>query len=353
MGNDNFVFTIDPTVEDPGEFGAPIVFTPALHNASTGIASVDDRAYEDAWGRFYSSYSPVFNSKGEVAGIVAVDFDADWYEDKIHQLVWTTAIIIGASIFFGLLLTLLTANRYHGRFVRLSMEMGELSNGIEDLVHEITPEAEIEKEDNEMIREEPTLARDEIAVIGDEIRAMQNKLKERIQYIRSRAYYDSLTGLKNRDAYDDAVEKQDGRIDEGKANFSVVVLDINQLKNINDDYGHEQGDRIIREISKAMKKVFPPEKVYRIGGDEFAAILAGVDQKDNMEALRGLLRELNEKETVLNTDSVEISVSMGSAIYDRERDSRYIDVFKRADTVMYGDKRAFYQNHEDRRKKKE
>jgi sensor histidine kinase regulating citrate/malate metabolism len=55
MGGKKFTFTIDPTVEDPGEFGEPIVYTDALYQASLGIPSVDEKPYEDAWGRFYSA----------------------------------------------------------------------------------------------------------------------------------------------------------------------------------------------------------------------------------------------------------------------------------------------------------
>ena len=83
MGNKRFVFTVDPTIDDPGEFGEPVVYTDALYRASLGEPSVDSEPYEDDWGRFYSAYSPVFNSKHEVAGIVAVDFSADWYDRQI------------------------------------------------------------------------------------------------------------------------------------------------------------------------------------------------------------------------------------------------------------------------------
>jgi len=62
--DDSFVFSVDPTVEDPGEFGSPVVTTPALVAAAHGKSAVDEEAYSDAWGRFYSSYSPVFDSRG-------------------------------------------------------------------------------------------------------------------------------------------------------------------------------------------------------------------------------------------------------------------------------------------------
>lgn len=67
-GDGTFTFGLDPTVEDPGEFGSPIVRTEALEKASKGTPSADEVHYEDAWGSFYSAYSPVYDSKDEVAG---------------------------------------------------------------------------------------------------------------------------------------------------------------------------------------------------------------------------------------------------------------------------------------------
>ena len=95
LGNKNVVITLDPTVSDPAEFGEPIVFTDALYEASFGTSSVDKIAYEDRWGRFYSAYSPVFDSKGNVGGIVAVDFSADWYEEKM-KVYFLTILMISA-----------------------------------------------------------------------------------------------------------------------------------------------------------------------------------------------------------------------------------------------------------------
>ena len=67
MGDGTFTFTIDPDEDDPGEFGSQIETTEALIKASRGTPSVDLIAYEDRWGRFYSAYSPVYDSDGNIA----------------------------------------------------------------------------------------------------------------------------------------------------------------------------------------------------------------------------------------------------------------------------------------------
>lgn len=94
MGDGTFTFTIDPTVADPTEFGEPVEFTDALYAASRGVSAVDEDAYSDRWGRFYTAYSPVFDSSGNIAGIVGVDFEASWYEQQIKRQ-RTTVVIFG------------------------------------------------------------------------------------------------------------------------------------------------------------------------------------------------------------------------------------------------------------------
>ena len=62
----DFVFSVDPTIDDQGEFGEPVVRTKALEKAFAGQAAVDDEPYQDRWGRFYSAYSPVFDKNGKI-----------------------------------------------------------------------------------------------------------------------------------------------------------------------------------------------------------------------------------------------------------------------------------------------
>ena len=99
-----FVFTVDPTIEDPGAFGSPIVYTDALYKASKGTPAVDEEPYSDAWGSFYSAYSPVFDSDGNVAGIVAVDFSAEWYDEQINRQIRTIVVCMIVSLFLSMLL---------------------------------------------------------------------------------------------------------------------------------------------------------------------------------------------------------------------------------------------------------
>ncbi|WP_175560254.1 ATP-binding protein [Butyrivibrio sp. YAB3001] len=80
-----FTISIDPTMESIDEFGAAIETTEALVSASKGVAAAEDYTTTDNWGTFYSAYSPVFDSNGEVAGIIGVDFPKEWYDDQVRE----------------------------------------------------------------------------------------------------------------------------------------------------------------------------------------------------------------------------------------------------------------------------
>ena len=334
MGNGEFVFTVDPDVESPGEFGEHIPYTDALYQASLGVPSVDKEPYVDEWGRFYSAYSPVFDSRNNVAGIVAVDFSADWYERQIFNQLKTTLVISGISLLFAAAIVVMMITRYRKRFVVLFSEMNEVSDGIEILVRETSPGTEIASGSEDGAAQ----SSDEITRLGQKIHSLQNQLSTQIAYVRSMAYVDSLTGLGNRAAYERHVRQLDEDIKAGKAAFAVAIFDINGLKEINDGYGHAKGDSVITEAADHLKRAFGDGSIYRIGGDEFIVIAEGAD----IAVLSGTA-ELVEKQG-------RVSMSRGCATYDPDSDEGFISVFNRADRAMYDDKRAYYLTHEDRRK---
>ena len=111
-GNGTFSFTIDPSSQDPGEFNEPVVATQALKAAATGTPSVDQTPYADNWGRFYSAYSPVFDSRGEIAGIVGVDFNADRYDSRIGSYRTVSLILLIAVLSIGIVLAVLLIHLY-------------------------------------------------------------------------------------------------------------------------------------------------------------------------------------------------------------------------------------------------
>ncbi|MBR3032884.1 MAG: hypothetical protein IKH92_07690, partial [Clostridiales bacterium] len=87
-----FVFIMDTDPVAPGKYGDEVEYTDALAKAGTGKAAVDEKPYTDQWGEFYSAYSPVFDSEGNVAGIVVADFSADWFDGQLASQTRSTII---------------------------------------------------------------------------------------------------------------------------------------------------------------------------------------------------------------------------------------------------------------------
>ena len=350
MGNKTFTFTIDPTVEDPGVFGEPIMYTDALYEASLGTPSVDKEPYQDKWGRFYSAYSPVFNSAGKVAGIVAIDIDAGWYEEQLYHHLYIIIIACALSLLAGVFLVLLVMSRFKKRFVFLSSEMSRLGEDVEVLAVELRLASDSVQSYDESANSDYN---DDFDILEDKLHSLHKELQQYIQTARSKAYTDSLTGLSNRNAYEDAIKRLDAQIADGTADFSIAVFDINGLKEANDKYGHEFGDLMLTTVSDILTACVKTDYLYRIGGDEFVAIIEHADKTAFEPIFAFIDQKLAEKGNVLTdgTNTSFLAVSKGAAAFSKGTDTETKAVFQRADEAMYADKSAWYAKNFDRRRR--
>ncbi len=110
------------------------------------------------------------------------------------------------------------------------------------------------------------------------VRAQRLNLAREGSEAREEARRDSLTGLKNRRAFDETAAEEVGRAHRVRAPLSLVLLDIERFKQVNDRYGHLEGDRCLREVAGTIgDELREPDLCFRWGGDEFALLLAGTD----------------------------------------------------------------------------
>ncbi len=163
----------------------------------------------------------------------------------------------------------------------------------------------------------------------------------RVDDLNKRVFVDALTSVRNKGAFNEYIQALQDRLDrEGPFDFAVVILDCDNLKPINDQYGHDKGDIYIRSASQQICRVFKHSPVFRIGGDEFAAVLQNEDFQ-NREKLRSLFAASTEEiRSSAKNKWEEVSVSMGMAEYDPQTDSCVDDVVHRADKAMYENKRS-------------
>lgn len=173
-------------------------------------------------------------------------------------------------------------------------------------------------------------AKDEIGMLSESLKETAHQLKIRIDYINNLAYMDKLTNIKNNTAYLRDIVKLNECIQQEECNFSVFIVDVNGLKEVNDTYGHDYGNRLIISTAQAIVRVFGYDTTYRIGGDEFAIIKYETKGRDC-----SLL--VQEFETYLESpvNDMLISAAIGVATYEKAIDTDYESVFKRADGEMY------------------
>lgn len=152
--------------------------------------------------------------------------------------------------------------------------------------------------------------------------------KERRQQLEKLSYRDMLTGLYNRNKYIRVLEASEGK---SLHDVGVAYMDLNGLKKMNDEKGHEAGDDLIRAAAGALTDVFP-DQAFRVGGDEFVIIREGISETAFSEKI-DQLRE--------NMERRKVSVSIGDQWAAEERGIE--EMLKRADHRMYEEKKRYYQ----------
>ena len=150
---------------------------------------------------------------------------------------------------------------------------------------------------------------------------------------------DPLTNVNNRMAYDDKERHLQSEIDAGTCpNFTIAMFDVNNLKLVNDTKGHDAGDNYLIKCCHLICSVFKRSPIYRIGGDEFVAVLSG-DDNDNADILLAHLQSLMTPYTnKLPLPDNYVSIAFGTATYNPGVDTDINEVEKRADAAMYKNK---------------
>lgn len=194
---------------------------------------------------------------------------------------------------------------------------------------------------------------DEVGALTRTFKLLTSHIKDHINTLNKRVFIDSMTKVKNKGAFSSALEELQDQADENEVEieFAIGIFDCDDLKSINDHFGHDRGDEYIMNACQLICRVFSSSPVYRIGGDEFAIILRDEDYQKRDELIEQFGQEVEEINRSTPHLWEQVHVSVGIASYDHHQDSSVIDVMRRADKFMYENKRIHKRfNHRPRGK---
>ena len=310
---------------------------PYIHKLNMGFPAFITNTEEYGW--VVTSCMPIYNSKGDIVCFAAVDLSMNDVKAVENRFMISLAVLL-------LLLTVIiciiciayvkkkiikpinmlseAAGQYrqksgsHNEFKNINIHTGD----------------ELEVLLGSMIQMEKDI--DNYIENLTQTKAQLSTARQQADDMHELAYMDSLTGIRNRLAYDKEVLKLDNEINNGLVNFGIAMIDLNFLKYINDTYGHENGNTAIVLLSNIICRIFAHSPVFRIGGDEFAVIL----KNNDYNKIESLAVEFNRHIENLAKDSTlppweKISAAFGYALFEPENDRCADDVFNRADKNMY------------------
>ena len=302
------------------------------------------------WGVDYTLARPLIDSSGDHYALLCVDIDTA----AIKQTLRTTSLVTGgivlgvALVFTALLIqwmyffTIKPIKKLKNSVIELAdktndskdptelefkapathgiLEVQELSNAVEKMTNDI---------------------RNYILNITEQEKEVAH-LHESIEEMDVVAYQDALTGVKNKAAYDRDAKLLSEKIkNKEDVKFAIVMIDVNDLKGINDTFGHDSGDIYIKGSCAIACEIFKKSPVYRVGGDEIAIILQGEDYENRFDLVDEAKEEYRKS---LENEEVEkfrrFSAAVGIATFDKNHDEEIESVFRRADKAMYQNKTA-------------
>jgi diguanylate cyclase (GGDEF)-like protein len=160
----------------------------------------------------------------------------------------------------------------------------------------------------------------------------RKRFEEHLTYL---AQYDHLTGLVNRALFRDRLVQATARSKRMQQMIGLMLLDLDRFKLVNDTFGHDIGDELLKAVSERLKTcVREVDTVARMGGDEFTIILEGVSSEQNILVVAKRITESISTPFELKGHCISIGISIGITIYPQD-DHPVDELLKHADTAMY------------------
>ncbi len=326
-------------------------FLPLIYDQFVMGKGIEFRASDSDFGKVYTGAVTINDNDGRPFLQLTAGMTLAFIESTMEQYI---IIVIIATVVLSLLFLAFM-------MVWLRRRVIVPLKNIEKAASEFEEKSRSRKDPDALVLDIPEIhTGDELESLSDTLSLMSNNMKKYVEELLESAKkvdsleqdldeskereiklgelvnLDPLTGIRNKAAYDKEVEKVMWELEGGNRKFGVAMIDLNYLKRINDTFGHDKGNIAIIKLCHLVCNTFVHSPVFRIGGDEFVVILKGQDYNNVYE----LVQQFNDDIDISSSDnSVEYwertSAAIGYALYDKDIDSGYDNVFRRADKAMY------------------
>ena len=173
----------------------------------------------------------------------------------------------------------------------------------------------------------------QVKSLAEELQKSKEKLQIQNTQLEYDVYHDSLTGMNNRQFFWENIKKIIQVAEKNNDSVTVMLFDLDRFKEINDTYGHDVGDMLLRQISERLIAMsLTSDTLYRLGGDEFAFLSSGLTESSAVSRAQKICASINQPYTIYNT-IINIATCVGIVISDTERRSDFL--YKFADLALY------------------
>ena len=360
LAKDRVFFVIDSdTTEEQALPGREYTETIPALLAGFKKPSVDDQIYTDEWGSFLSGYCPLKN--GQNRYLVGIDMRADEVYQKFRQLHITGILSLLCSIFLALIFSRIMSAHFITPIKLLISRCSAIADGkldehiqwrthdeLDSLIHAFnTMSAKLAETRKQNLKASEALAKakEELEFrVEERTKDLLEVNKELLHENRERdkaekalaqaARSDPLTGLHNRRAMMEHLHYQTLRYNRDKTPFSILLIDIDHFKPVNDNYGHGVGDQVLIEIANLLhQSIRGQDFVSRWGGDEFLALLSETDIKGGRIVAERIRLKFEEKVFYASHQKQKLTTSIGVTEYSP--DKSLDECIKAADTALY------------------
>lgn len=345
------IYVIDAAYEDICPPGVVDSFADGFWPDESGYSIPTTITNEQIYGWLVSAGCPVMLN-GEVVAYICVDISMN--DIKAKELYY---VFVSTTVMLIITILLLTASLLYvsknvvGPVRLLTNTAKNYCAENAEVVHHEFEKLEVRNNDeiSELLLSMKQMETDMNANINALIdtKVVLRETEEKAITMEALAVKDTLTGVWNRRAYDEEIHILQEELGNGDTEFGIAMIDLNFLKTVNDTYGHDNGNIMIKKLSGLICDTFKRSQVFRIGGDEFVVILKNKDYRKidkRIENFNYQLWQLQEDNSLMPWEKV--SAAIGYAKYDKDVDTSVDDVFKRADRAMYDRKVAMKANRE-------